>query len=303
MATHSSEFIDDVEYEPQRSLHRSRSGGYVDHLEEQVRWDRRDRDREMKRYHDSRYGNSASRLSSPLQPRSTSDRLRVPIIENSVRRNRSSSEVGERQERPSSRYNVQEIKPAYNYDLTSEPSLPSQLQLPVRTEWKTQHHKKPSITVEIHQDTPPVKSPAATPKRSPNASPRSPTAQPQLHYQYATLQSQLAQISATCTPYLKVEPADPRDLTFTKIADQVKSFSFDLRVWAHTVSLNSLAKIDSRKRRVVESASRNLDRLVESVRELDEVCLQAKPRDLRGERLPDVAWDIEYRDGEEGRDL
>ncbi|CAO2656467.1 Nn.00g052700.m01.CDS01 [Neocucurbitaria sp. VM-36] len=285
MATHSSEFLDVDEYEKKPSLHRSRSGGYADHLEEQVLWDRRDRERQMKRYHDSRFGSAAS-----TQQRSTPDRLGVPVFE-STRRNRSNSDIGRRQDDSTPKYNVQEVRPEsksiYDYNLSSEPALPSQL--PVPHVWRPQHRKKPSINVEIHQDNPPKSTtPGQTPRRSPSASPRSPTAQPQLQYQYATLQNILSQVSTTCAAYLKVEAADPRDLTFTKIAEQVKGFSFDLQVWAHVVSLNSMAQIDARKRKVVEAASRNLDRLIDRVTELTAACSEAKPKDLKYRTLPEV---------------
>ncbi|KAJ4365894.1 hypothetical protein N0V83_008516 [Neocucurbitaria cava] len=299
MATHSSEFLDVDEYERKPGLHRSRSGGYADHLEEQVLWDRRDRERQMKRYHDSRYASTAT----PEQ-RSTSDRLGVPVFE-STRRNRSNSDIARRKEEsPAARYNVQEVRPnpnsTYDYSLTSEPALPSQL--PVPHKWKPQQHrKKPSINVEIHQDNPPSSTPPSatsthTPRRSPSASPRSPTAQPQLQYQHATLQTALAQITTTCNAYLEVEAADPRDLTFTKISDRVKGFSFDLQVWAHVVSLDSMAQIDSRKRRVVEAASRGLDRLIERVGELNDACKEAKPRDLKYRALPAVDDDDDDED-------
>lgn len=302
MATHSSEFLDVDEYERKPSLHRSRSGGYADHLEEQVLWDRRDRERQMKRYHDSRYGSTAT-----PQQRSTSDRLGVPVFE-STRRNRSNSDIARRKEEsPAARYNVQEVRPspnsAYDYNLTSEPALPSQL--PVPHQWKPQQHrKKPSINVEIHQDNPPSSTPPSattstrSPRRSPSASPRSPTAQPQLQYQYGTLQTALAQIATTCTAYLQVEAADLRDLTFTKISDKVKAFSFDLQVWAHVVSLDSMAQIDARKRRVVEAVSRGLDRLIERVGELGDACREAKPRDLKYRALPEVDNEEIFADGD-----
>ncbi|KAF1844035.1 uncharacterized protein K460DRAFT_342946 [Cucurbitaria berberidis CBS 394.84] len=284
MATHSSVFLDVDENERQPSLHRSRSGGYVDHLEEQVKFDRRDCERQMKRYHDGRYGSA-----STPQHSSPSDRLRVPIFETNTRRNRSNSETGKRQDESSSKYNVQEVRPGprpvYDYDLTSEPVLPSQVALPRRPP----QQKRPSIKVEIHQDNPPSSNTTTqTPRRSPSASPRSPTAQPQLQYQYATLQNTLAQVSTTCAVYLKVEAADARDLTFTKIAEQVKGYAFDLQVWAHVVGLNSMAQIDSRKRTIVEAASLNLDRLIERVTELNAVCSEAKPKDLKYGALPEV---------------
>ncbi|KAH7401319.1 hypothetical protein BKA66DRAFT_405717 [Pyrenochaeta sp. MPI-SDFR-AT-0127] len=298
MATHSSEFLDVDEYEQQPNLRRSRSGGYTDHLEEQVKWDRRDRERQMKLYHDRRNVSSS-------QQRSTSDRLCVPVFETNTRRNRSSSESGRRQDEKPRKYNVEEVRPSprpvYDYDLTSEPVLPSQV--PARHEWKPQpqHQKKPSIKVQIHQDNPPstAVSTGPTPKRSPSASPHSPTAQPQLQYQYAMLQLKLTHISKTCAPFIKVEAANPRDLTFAKIVEHIKGFAFDLDVWAHVANLNSMAKIDSRKRAIVEAASKTLDRLTDRVKELDDACSRAKPKDLKLEVFRNVDDDNIFDEDED----
>lgn len=300
MAASSSEFLDVDEYDQQPNLRRSRSGGYTDHLEEQVKWDRRDRERQMKLYHDSRHASS-----STPQQRSTTDRLCVPVFETNTRRNRSSSESGKRHDEKPRKYNVEEVRPSprpvYDYNLTSEPVLPSQV--PARREWKPQpqHQKKPSIKVQIHQDNPPSSAPSKgpTPKRSPTASPHSPTAQPQLQYQYEMLKLQLDQIGKTCAPFVKVEAADPRDLTFAKIAEHIKGFTFDLQVWAHVANLSSMAKIDSRKREVVEAASRNLDRLIDRVAELNNACSRAKPRDLKLEAFPEVDDDVVFNDDED----
>ncbi|KAF1946615.1 hypothetical protein EJ02DRAFT_335884 [Clathrospora elynae] len=292
MATHSSDLLVVDGNERRSSLHRSRSGGYVDHLEEKTKWDRRDREREMKRYHDSRYGTSSPSTSAQRPP--TSDRLAVPVFGTTTRRNLSSSDIGELQRTSERSYNVQEVrpssKPAHGYDLSNDSVLPSQL--PVRFERKPQHQKRPSIQVQIHQDHPPSSSPATatspTPKRSPSASPRSPTAQLQLMYQYVLLQKKLNQIEKTCLPYLKVEAANPQDLTFEKIAEQTKGFAFDLQVWAHVANVEGLARIDARKRGVVEAAARNLERLIGRVAELGEICLRAKPKDLKVEETPVV---------------
>ena len=134
------------------------------------------------------------------------------------------------------------------------------------------------------------------PKRSPSASPRSRTAQPQLQYQYATIQNKLYQISSTCAPYIDVEAAEPQDLTFEKIVEQTKAFSFDLRVWAHLANIEGMARVDSRKREVVDAASRSLDRLLDQITTLNDACFRAKPRDLKFKVLPD-ANTIVLRDG------
>ena len=248
----------------------------------------------MKRYHESKYPAS----SSSSHQRSTSGRLCVPIFETPARK--VLSEENRSQDSSSRDYNVQEVrpgpKPAYDYDLISEPVLPSQL--PARLDRRPQHQKRPSIKVEIHQDNPPssTTSTGATPRRSPGASPRSPTAQPQLQYQYSTLQNKLDQLSSICAPYLKVEAANPRDLTFAKIAEQANSFAFDLQVWAYTSNLDGLVKIDQEKRNIVEAASRNLDRLIDRVTELVEVCMKAKPKDLKFVEIPEVDEETMFDD-------
>ncbi|KAL6709478.1 hypothetical protein ACN47E_001413 [Coniothyrium glycines] len=290
MATSSTEFLVVDEYERQPRHYRTRSRDYVDRLEEEERMERRDRERQMKRYHDGKYPSSSS-----SHHRSTSDRLCVPVFETPVRKVRSDETPDRSRESSPRTYNVQERRPgpapAYDYDLTSEPILPSQLL--VRQDHKPRHQKKPSIKVQIHQDNPPSSAShrGTTPSRSPNASPRSPTARPQLQYQYETLQNKLSQVVSSCAPYLKVEAANPRDLTFSKIADQVEGFAFELRLWAYTSHLEGLARVDVEKRRVVEIASRNLDRLASRVSELADACLQARPKDLKMPALPEVEDD------------
>jgi hypothetical protein len=299
MATSSSDILEVDHDERYPNRYRSRSGGFVDHLEEKTKWDRSNRERQMKRYHDSQHG-AASTFKQPT----ASDRLRVPVFE-TTRRPRSTSDVSARDSNSERKYNVQEVrpspKPLHDYDLSSEPVLPSQL--PVKYEMKPQHQKRPSIKVEIHQDNPPSSTIGTgfTPKRSPSASPRSPTAQPQLQYQYATLQNKLNQISNTCRPYIDVEAAKPQDLTFEKIAERVKGFAFDLQVWAHVSNLEGMAKVDPRKRKIVDAASQSLDRLIDRVTELNDACLQAKPRDLKYEILPEVDDEKLFDDGDDAR--
>ncbi|EDU45817.1 hypothetical protein A1F94_002699 [Pyrenophora tritici-repentis] len=295
MAAHfSSDFLrpdDDREdrYDKNFGHHRSRSGGYVDHLEEQARWDRRDRERQMKRYHDSQYGRSSSSryFNQPTSP----DRLGVPVFEIN-RKPRSSSHSDARERELKKDYNVREVRPGpavFNDEEYARDSNPLS-QLPVRTKPKPQHQKKPSIKVDIHQDKPPIPSmdSASTPKRSPNASPRSPIVQPQLLYQFEMVQNKLSQINKTCAPYIDVEAAKPQDLTFEKISEQANAFSFDLEVCAHITNLDGLAAYDLRKKGVLDAASKGLDRLIDSITELNSACSQAKPKDLKFEKLPKV---------------
>jgi hypothetical protein len=306
MATSSSDLLEVDQYERRPSHHRSRSGGYIDHIEEKTKLDRSNRERQMKRYHDNRQGVSSSFHQPSTSDRLavTSNRLAVPVFE-TTRRGRSSSEVGARDRDSGRRYNVQEVRPSpqprNDYTLSSEPALPSQL--PVKYVTKPQHQKRPSIKVEIHQDKPPSSTvgSAHTLNRSPSASPHSPTAQPQLQYQYATLQNKLNQISKTCAPYTKVEAANPQDLTFGKIAELASSYAFDLQTWAHVATLEGMAMIDPRKKEVVDAASHSLDRLTDRVTDLNDACLQAKPRDLKFELLPHVDDDHLFEDEDDNR--
>lgn len=281
MSRHSTDFLDIDNYHGQANLRRSRSGGYADNAEAQARLNRR------LRYNDSKYSTF-----STGHHRSMSDQLGIPVYNSMTRNSRSHDNIRGVQEVPSRHYNLEDRRPGpqplYEYDLSSETIPSSQLLAIYRERPKPQ--KKPVIKVEIHQDSPPssLTSATATPNRSPYASPHSPTAQPQLQYQYATLQNKLAQVGSICAPFVKVEAADPRDLTFAKIAELVDGYAFDLQVWAHVAKVENMARIDSQKRKVVEAASRNMDRLVVRVDELDKACAQAKPRDLKFEGLPEV---------------
>lgn len=191
--------------------------------------------------------------------------------------------------------------PKFRYDLQVEPASSSRL--PVRQAPKPQQ-RRPSIKVQIHQDDPPAPaSSKITHKKSPSASasPRSPSAIPQLHFQFSTLQHKLAEIGTTCSPYIDVEAANPRDLTFGKISEQAKSFAFELEVWAHVVGLENMAMIDSRRRSIVEAASSTLNRLIDRAADLSEVCGKAKPKDLKAALMPpadDSDLEIGSGDGE-----
>ncbi|RMZ70559.1 hypothetical protein GMOD_00000666 [Pyrenophora seminiperda CCB06] len=287
----------DDKYDKNFGHHRSRSGGYVDHLEEQTKWDRRDRELQMKRYHDSQYGRSSSSryFDQPTSP----DRLGVPVFETN-RKIRSRSHTGARERELNQIYNVREVRPGpavVDDEYQTSDFIPSS-QLPIRQKMNPQHQKKPSIKVEIHQDHRPTPTigPASTPKRSPGASPISPTTQPQLRYQFEALQNKLGQISKSCAPYMDVEAAKPQDLTFEKISEQANAFSFDLEVWAHITDLEGLAAYDLRKRHVVDAVSKGLNRLIDSATELNNACAQARPKDLKFEALPKVDDDTLFDD-------
>jgi hypothetical protein len=111
---------------------------------------------------------------------------------------------------------------------------------------------------------------------------------PQLQFQYATLQDQLKEIGTTCMPYLNVEAAHPRDLTFTKIVERCQGFAFDLEVWGHVVNVRDMARIDTRKREIVEATSRTLDRMIEKVTALSRKCGELKPKDLKVDFPPEI---------------
>ncbi|KAF2685647.1 hypothetical protein K458DRAFT_416870 [Lentithecium fluviatile CBS 122367] len=278
MANRSAEVFDLKEGNDTPSLHRSRSGGYADYLEEKTRWDRRNRERQMKRYHDSHL--------SPTDAQA-SDRLYVPAFEPTHRRSRSHEHIEVKEEEPARSYKLREAVPARLSDPKVEPARSDSF-LTRRTTERTKP-RRPSIKVHIHQDNPPLPaSSRPTPTRSPSASPRPPSAVPQLQYQCATLQHKLRQIGTMCSPYLEVEAAHPRDITFAKIAEQCKGFAFELDVWRYIAQVDDMAKIDSRQRKLVEAASRTLDRMTRRVEALSDDCSKVKPGDLKVDLLPEA---------------
>lgn len=287
MATSSTEYLDVDVPTPQPRQHRSRSNDYVDQLEEHARQDRRELNLQMKRYHEN------SKYPSTAHQRSKSNHLSVPTETN--RRARTSERIVQQRNDSPRSFRTEEVRPGpmplYNYDLNTEPVLPSQL--PTKYKQKPQQSGKPKIKVQIIQDNPPLsnKTTARTRKRSPSASPNSPTAQPELQFEYSTVQTKLAKISTTCAPYSNVEPANPRDLTFAKIVAQVDGFSFDLHIWSQTVNLDGLAMVEKSKRNVAEATSRILKRLSARVSELNDACIRAKPKDLKLTPLPSVEDD------------
>lgn len=286
MTTISRDFLDIDDGYPTGNKPRSRSSGHVDRLEEQERRERRDRDRQMKEYHEN------TRHVSVVHKRTQSDHLSVPSRE-THRRPRSSDRSEEPHRSAPRNYRVEEIKPSshlYDYDLNPEPAPSSQLPVPIRGRYsqpdKPKSNRVPPIII---QENPPAssKSKTQTPLRSASASPHSPTAQPVLRFQYETLQSKLAQVCTSCEKFLDVEAASPRDLTFTRIRETVDGFAEDLHIWSHVANLEGLAKIDRSMRHLVDAASEVLDRLLERVTALREACASAKPRDLKMPVLDD----------------
>ncbi|CBX98371.1 hypothetical protein LEMA_P097800.1 [Plenodomus lingam JN3] len=281
------------------SHHRSRSSGYVDDVEDRERRDRRECEKQMKRYHDSKYYTSSTN-----HQRSTSDYLSVSGSGVTIRNTHSNDDNAIRQAHDQRRgYKTKEFQPSprnlYDLDPITEPVRQSPPKVAYTDQ--TKRLKRPAIKVEIHQDNSAfLDSPAdLTPRRSPSANPHSPTTQPELQYQYAALQNRLTHIGSTCATYALVEAASPQDLTFTKIAEQVDGFAFDIQVWAHIVCLDSMARIDSQKRHVVETASRNLERLLYKVAELDDACARAKPKDLKLVGWPQIDNEMAYKEEED----
>jgi hypothetical protein len=297
MPTQPSDFLDVSPSTDHKPLHRSRSGGYTDFLAEKEKWERRDRERDMKKYHDSRYSSSTL---SPIIPqeRTSADRLYVPTFDNSHRRVRSYDQIVEKrgEESESRGYKVREERPR-SYDGSRAGLSPARpAELPERPKRRGTKHRRPSIKVQIHQDDAPRTPSAVTPRRSPAASPspRSPSGQPQLLFLSSMLQSRLAEIGQICHPNADIEAADPKDLTFLEIAEAVEGFAFQFKVWSQIVNLMNMERIDVTKRKNVELAARTLERILERVEELMVVCSRASPRDLRIEPLPDTDEDDGY---------
>jgi hypothetical protein len=301
MTTRSSEFLDISSPTNQERLHRSRSGGYTDFLADKERWERRDRERDMKKYHDSRYG---SKTLSPIIPseRTSADRLYVPRFDTSHRRGRSYDPIVERKNEEDSErgYKVREERPR-SYDGSRAGSSagvsPARLRdLPERPKRRETKYRRPSIKVQIHQDNAPRTPSVVAPRRSPGASPspRSPLGQRQILFLSSMLQSRLAEIGQICHPNAHIEAADPRDLTFSEIAEVVEGFAFQFRVWSQIVNLENMERIDVTKRKNVELAARTLERILERIEELMVVCSRASPRDLKIEPLPDTDEEDNY---------
>ncbi|KAF2738237.1 hypothetical protein EJ04DRAFT_509667 [Polyplosphaeria fusca] len=324
MTTQSvDDFLAVPEAQHGHTRHRSRSGGYQDFLEDQVAWERGDRERQMRRYYSHK-----PQASDRLAPY-------VPAFDTGGHRRVRSQEMMKqsKEEDPVRTYNVREIKP--QYDLSSDTPLPSQL--PVRIKPKQASHK-PKISVQIHQGQEPSKA-SATPERKPgfssgtpiitsvspsrrgnrystttersprsgrssrnaSASPRSPSSTG-LQLQYSTLQNKFAQISTICAPNADIEAARPQDLTFSKISDEVRGYAFQLQIWGQVVNIDNTTKFDKTKRDTVDMVSRTLDKLLERVTQLSDVCSDAKPRDLRIEKMPEYDNDADEYDDYESFD-
>lgn len=272
---------------------RSSSGGYLDFFENQREFERKKREMALElRYDDFRRPH--------VPPPKSAESLQVPPPEGAThRRVRSHEEIGSRREPSSREYRTRIQQPQYS--LSSDAPVPTQL--PVKRIHKPR--PGPKIQVQVTQPDPPNPTGEGhTPRRSPlkSASPHSPGAQPELLYQFKTIQTKLSDVQTKCAPYEDLEAANPRDLTFAKIAEEVKGYAFQLTIWGQIVHIESLGRIDKKKRDVVESVSDTLDRISDRIAELNKACLVAKPRDLKIAPLPELeddGDDFEYGFGDE----
>lgn len=301
MAPNSPVFVESVEFEREtNSTRRARSNEDLDFLKEQDRWRRHDEARQMVRYRDrNHYG-------ATHQPRHrAADRLAVPVYETSPRRPRARSDTR-------SPYDLEnlprdfmtlEVRPSRAGEDSRENREPAvrleavqrgstQSRDPNLYERPTPKIKIPPVVVQEHPPNP-LSSSSSRPGKSPGASPRSPSGQPQLQYKYLILQNKLADISLACVRYIDVEAANPKDLTFEKISEQVKGFAFELQVWHHIANIEHIARRDlpEASRGVIDAAARNLERLIERATELHDACVDAEPGDLKFAEMAKVEDD------------
>ncbi|KAH8724563.1 hypothetical protein GQ44DRAFT_827244 [Phaeosphaeriaceae sp. PMI808] len=289
MSANSPIFLEVDEFEREPNVRRAGSNGYLDErsndfLKDQERWERRDREFQMIRYRDrGDYGASHQRTSS--------DRLAVPVYEVNPRRVRSHSNPGDQDSRA---FRTPEVRPGpvpvRRRENLSDTVYQNVLQGGLEREERGSNRTKqanqvrPKIKVNIIQEHPPVFRPKdRAPGKSPSASPRSPSGQPQLQLKYIQLQNWFADINLTCLRYADVEAANPRDLSFAKISEQVRGFEFDLKAWSHVANIQNMAKSEVPRDAigVTDAAARNMDRLIDRAMELNEACSKAKPNDLK----------------------
>jgi hypothetical protein len=274
--------LDDSEREPH--ARRPRSTEDFDFLREQERWNRRDRERQMVPYRDRGYFGATQR-------RTGADLLAVPVYEASPRRPRSHSDSRRPYDGDVFPRNFATLEVRPSSELVSHQEIVGEranLQERGSAHSKAPTLERPKIKIPpvIVQEHPPDQKPGV----SPGASPRSPSGQPQLQYKYLVLQNKLADTILACIRYIDVEAAHPKDLTFEKISEQVKSFTFELRVWSQIANIENMARRDVPEdaKAIADAASRNMERLIERAIELHDACLEAKPSDLKFEQLEKV---------------
>jgi hypothetical protein len=231
--------VDDYDQEP--NVRRARSNGHLDFLRDQESWRRRDRGLQMTAYrHGGHYGAS--------QQRTGAQNLAVPMFEVSPRRQRASSDTRDT-DRLSRSFKTLDVRPdpqpvSGRYSL-SDSRLADAQHPQASTKTRTQAGERPKIKIPpviVQEDPPASSTKSRRPSRSPSASPRSPSGQPQLQYKYSVLQDKLVDIASNCRKYIDVEGADPKDLTFEKISNQTKGLAFDLKVWHHVSNVQNIPK-------------------------------------------------------------
>lgn len=278
------EVDDDFEREPE--VRRARSNGYLDYLEDQEIWNRRDKERQMVPYHHGKhYGATHQRTGS--------DRLAVPAYEVNPRHHRRArSDTGSRTDNLPRAFNTREVSPQPEFLSKNEEMIVEEGRR-ASNHSKSPAFERPKIKIPpviIQKELPESNAMDQKPGKTPVGSPRSPSGQSQLRYKYLVLQNKLADIILACVRYTDVEAASPRDLTFEKISEQVKGFQFDLRVWSSIANIENMAGRDvpEEARAVTDAASRNMDRLIERAIELHDACAKAKPNDLKFKDIPRI---------------
>jgi hypothetical protein len=275
---------DQVGREP--NVRRARSDGHLEYFDNKEAWKRHEEARQMVPYH----GRSRS---GALDQRTTSNRLAVPIFEGPQRRQRAKSDT----RTPSRDFQTVEIRPnpqpLARHETMSDPVIPESKMQRGSTHAKPSAGDRPKIKIPtvIFQEHPPgSRTPDQQSGRSPNVSPRSLSGQPQLQHRYLKLQNKLSDVTLACVRYIKVEPANPRDLTFEKLSEQVRGFVLDLKVWSHVANIQNLSRryLPNDARDVADAASRIIDRLLDRAEELHDACSKAKPNDLKFDGLPKV---------------
>jgi hypothetical protein len=286
MSPHSPVYveIDDFDREPQ--ARRPRSAEDLDFLKDEERWNRRDRERQMVPYRDRNYFGASQR-------RTGTDRLAVPEYAASPRRPRARSDTRiPHSDGLSRNYTITEMRPSpgviRQQEIVGE-RVNSHHRERGSTHSKTPGYERlPKIKIPpvVVQEHPPDQKPGVIP----SASPRSPSGRPQLQDKYLQLQDKLADVIQACVRYIDVEAANPQDLTFEKISEQVKGFTFELRVWSQIANIQNMDRryVPDDAKATVDAASRNMDRLVERATELHDACLDAKPSDLKFEQLEKI---------------
>jgi hypothetical protein len=286
MSPKSPVFLEVDEFDREPNVRRARSNEYLDYLKEQETWKRHDQARQMVRYRDRKHFGATEQSIN-------TNRLAVPIYEVSPRRPRAKSDTRS----PSRDFKTLEVRPKH-YPGIGEENLSESKVLNIgvqrgSTQSRAPMHERSKIKIPavVFQEHPPdAKTPYQKFKGSPDTSPRSLREQSKLQYKYLLLQNKFADIGLTCVRYINEEVANSQDLTFEKLSEQVKGFTWELQVWSHVANIQSMAKgeLPEDARAVVDSASRTMDRLIARVEELHNACSRAKQSDLKFDGLPKI---------------